>query len=567
MRPGNLFFQASAAVLGLGLAPSAPAQTQPGEVVSHAKISAAAGGFAGPLDHVDAFGSATAALGDLDGDGIGDLAAGALGDDDGGPDRGAVWILFLNADASVKAQSKISATSGGFTGALGDGDRFGSAVGVVEDLDGDGVIELAVGAVRDDDGGTNRGAVWLLFLNADGSVKSQVKISSTSGGFTGALDDFDDFGNSVASLGDLDRDGVTDLAVGAIRDDDGGADRGAVWLLFLNANGTVKSHAKLSTTSGGFGGAVETGDEFGFALAPMGDLDGDGRLELAVGARQDDDGAPEAGSVWILSLQADGSVAGQQKLSALEGGFGGAIDAEDRFGAALAPLGDLDGDGVLDLAAGANQDEDGGNLRGAVWILFLDTDGTVKSEQKISDLEGGFTGQLDDIDDFGRAVACLGDHDGDGVADLAVGALWDDDGGIDKGAVWILHLNARRILDLGQGLAGTSGVPALSAAGTLLAGDAFTLSLTSALPATSAHLFISPFAVNAPFKGGVLVPGVGAPGLRITLPTGPAGAIVLNAAWPGGLPSDFSLYFQAWIADPAGPVGFAASNALQTITP
>ena len=498
MRARILFFLASAAALDLGLLPGAPAQSQPGEVVSHAKISATSGGFAGPLDSVDAFGSATAALGDLDGDGIGDVAVGALGDDDGGPDRGAVWILFLDADASVKAQAKISATSGGFTG---------------------------------------------------------------------ALDDFDDFGNSADSLGDLDADGNGDLAVGAIRDDDGGADRGAVWVLFLNADGTVKSQAKISSTSGGFSGAIETGDEFGFALARLDDLDEDGLIELAVGARQDDDGAADAGSVWILSLQADGSVSSQQKLSALEGGFGGAIDAEDRLGAALAALGDLDGDGVPDLAAGANQDEDGGNLRGAVWILFLQPDGTVKSEQKISDLEGGFTGALDDIDDFGRAVASLGDHDGDGVADLAVGALWDDDGGIDKGAVWILYLNARRIVDLRNGLAGTGGVPTLGAAGTLVAGDPFQLSLVGMLPSTNAHLFISPFAVNAPFKGGVLVPGVGAPGLLVSLPTGPAGAVVLNAAWPGGLPSDFSLYFQAWIQDPAGPAGFAASNGLQAITP
>ena len=562
-----LFFLASAAVVGLGLPPGVPAQTLPGEVVSHAKISATAGGFAGPLDSVDAFGSATAALGDLDGDGIGDLAVGALGDDDGGPDRGAVWILFLNANASVKASTKISATSGGFAGPLHDGDRFGSAVGVVEDLDGDDIVELAVGAVRDDDGGLNRGAVWLLYLKADGTVKSSSKISAAAGGFTGVLDDLDDFGNSVASLGDLDGDGVRDLAVGAIRDDDGGPDLGAVWLLFLKADGTVKSHAKISATSGGFIGALDTGDEFGFALAQLDDLDGDGRIELAVGARQDDDGSPEAGSVYILFLQADGSVSSQQKISALEGGFGGAIDAEDRFGAALAPLGDLDGDGVLDLAVGANQDEDGGNLRGAVWILFLQPDGTVKSQQKISDLEGGFTGQLDDIDDFGRALACLGDHDGDGVADLAVGALWDDDGGNDKGAVWILYLNARRLVDLGNGLAGTHGVPALAAAGTLLAGDPFKLALTGTLEFSVAHLCIGVSVLNAPFKGGVLVPNVGALGIVLALPTGPAGTVTLNAAWPAGLPSDFSLYFQFWIQDAAGAFGFAASNALQAITP
>ncbi len=67
--------------------------------------------------------------------------------------------------------------------------------------------------------------------------------------------------------------------------------------------------------------------------------------------------------------------------------------------------------------------------------------GTVLSHQKISDTEGGFTGILDNNDTFGRSVASLGDLDGDGVSDLAVGAFWDDDGGTDRGAVWVLFLD------------------------------------------------------------------------------------------------------------------------------
>ena len=67
-----------------------------------------------------------------------------------------------------------------------------------------------------------------------GTVLSHQKISDTKGGFKGTLDINDHFGNSVASLGDLDGNGVSDLAVGANRDDDGGAYRGAVWVLFLD---------------------------------------------------------------------------------------------------------------------------------------------------------------------------------------------------------------------------------------------------------------------------------------------------------------------------------------------
>ncbi len=74
----------------------------------------------------------------------------------------------------------------------------------------------------------------MLFLNTDGTVKPHQKVSSAVGGFTGILDDGDLFGNSAVSLGDLDGDGLTDLAVGAPDDDDGGENRGAVWVLFLD---------------------------------------------------------------------------------------------------------------------------------------------------------------------------------------------------------------------------------------------------------------------------------------------------------------------------------------------
>jgi hypothetical protein len=76
-----------------------------------------------------------------------------------------------------------------------------------------------------------------------------------------------------------------------------------------------------------------------------------------------------------------------------------------------------------------------------VWILFLNTDGTVHGHQKISRTEGGFTGVIASFDLFGWSGAWLGDFDQDGHGDLAVGALWDDDGGTDRGAVWILFLD------------------------------------------------------------------------------------------------------------------------------
>ena len=149
----------------------------------------------------------------------------------------------------MKGHQKISATEGNFTGQLDDGDKLGSSLAFIGDFDGDGVGDLAVGAAFDDDGGTDRGAVWVLFLNGDGTVKGHQKISATEGGFTGQLDDLGYWAGSMTPAGDIDGDGVGDLAVGTIYDDDGGEDNGAVWILFMNGPPAVAASLPDTTAT------------------------------------------------------------------------------------------------------------------------------------------------------------------------------------------------------------------------------------------------------------------------------------------------------------------------------
>ncbi|MDP6699031.1 MAG: integrin alpha, partial [Candidatus Latescibacteria bacterium] len=434
----------------LSLCIAVPVLGQTGTVSSFQKISDTEGGFTGTVDDSDNFGQSVTSVGDLDGDGVTDLAVGAYYDDDGGTNRGAMWILFLNANGTTKSYQKISDTAGSFTGTLSDDDRFGSSVASLGDLDGDGVADIAVGARLDDDGGSDRGAVWILFLNTNGTVKSYQKISDTAGTFTGTLDDNDQFGGSVASVGDLDGDGVTDLAVGAYLDDDGGTDRGAVWVLFLTTSGTVKSYQKISDTAGTFTGTLDDADHFGNAVVSVGDLDGDGVIDLAVGAKGDSDGGTYRGAVWILFLNSSGNTKSYRKISDTAGTFTGTLDDNDYFGSSVASVDDLDGDGVADIAVGARLDDDGGTSRGAMWILFLNSNGTTKSYQKISDTAGTFTGTLNNSDRFGKSVASMGDLDGDGITDIAVGATGDDDGGSSRGAMWILFLNQAHFVEVGS---------------------------------------------------------------------------------------------------------------------
>ena len=92
------------------------------------------------------------------------------------------------------------------------------------------------------------------------------------------------FGDGVSNLGDLDADGVTDLAVGASRDDEGATDTGAAWILLLQSDGTVKSETQIGAATPALVGLLSGSDFFGVDVQGIGDLDGDGRPDLAVGA-------------------------------------------------------------------------------------------------------------------------------------------------------------------------------------------------------------------------------------------------------------------------------------------
>jgi hypothetical protein len=439
-RVGSILLRSAA--LALILTATAVLATVP-VVLTQSKISDEKGNFDGSLDPEDNFGWSVTNLGDIDGNGMPEVAVGAPLDDDGDTDAGALWILSLNAQGGVTHYQKISDAAGDLGGTLDFADEFGASVTLVGDLNDDGVPDLAVGAPYTDDAFADTGAVRILFMRSDGTVKGQQKISRLAGDFGGDLSTGDLFGYAVSGLGDLNGDGIPDLAVGAPFDDDGSANTGAVYILFLRADGTVNSYQKISTQSGLFRGKLHSGDRFGNAVAALGDVDGDGILDIAVGAPQDDDGSgTNLGAVWILFLAANGKVNNEQKISKVYGELNQNLKGGDLFGWGLAALGDIDRNGVPDLAVGAPFDDDGsGYEKGAIYELSLLPDGTVKESRKISQTQGGFTGNLAPGDNFGTSLAAIGDLDENGLGDLIVGAPNDDDGnGNNTGAVWVLFM-------------------------------------------------------------------------------------------------------------------------------
>ncbi|MCP4963476.1 MAG: hypothetical protein GY925_29935, partial [Actinomycetia bacterium] len=247
----------------------------------------------------------------------------------------------------------------------------GTSAAGVGDLDGDGIVDIAVGALFDDDGGTARGAVYVLFLNADGTVKAEQKISSVTGGLTGPLDNSDQFGISVAGVGDLDGDGTIGLMAGAFNDDDGGTNRGAVYVLDLAV--PAVDHCAVDSDSDGLWDCEEdanTDADDDPATSPGPDTDGDTTPNYL---DNDDDGDGTLTSAESADPNADGD-----PRDALDSDWDGQPD-------------------YLDLP------------------VTVASDGTVASEQKISDTVGGLSAVLDDSDNFGISTASIGDVDGDGI--------------------------------------------------------------------------------------------------------------------------------------------------------
>jgi hypothetical protein len=296
--------------------------------------------------------------------------------------------------------------------------EFGSSCAFLGDVNGDGVEDIAVGAPKDSYLGHFHGALWIGLLDSSSSARRWVEIREGMPGFPFHMGEFADFGVSVVGLGDLNGDGIPDLAVGATRWSEAGHSRGGVWILSLTREATIARAVEI----GGDPKCVEAGvyseAGFGCSIANLGDIDGDGYPELAIGQEPSfDTGLKNGRRVFIVSLGAGGVVRWVKTLHDKSDGF-----SQDYswFGYAVAGIGDVDGDGVPDLAISNIFDSDGGKLRGAVWIVFLKRDGSMKAQQKISCWHGRFDGILHDDSNFGRALCAPGDIDGDGVPDLLV---------------------------------------------------------------------------------------------------------------------------------------------------
>ena len=405
-------------------------------VVSAKKVSNSAGGLNDyySLSDGDSFGSSLSVVGDLDGDGVDDIAVGAKYDSHGGMYAGAVYILFGNVSGGVKDAQKISSlygspsTNGGLL--IREFDYFGSSVAGVGDLDGDSVPDLVVGSPGANcnacEGSLPTGNILILLLNADGTVKSVTPVDDRAM----PLDEYDQYGSSVSSLGDVDDDGTFDIIVGARLDDGGNANAGAIYILFMSTGSSVRAFQKISNTYGSLSSFYYLGEEIYFgASCTFLSLN-----DVAVGAP-----SSTGGAVFILSLTASGIVQAAQLISNQTASFSNfyTLSSVSSFGSSVSNPGDIDGDGNVDLVVGAAGISDDGIKAGAVFALFLNANYTVHVAQKFSETLGGLSSfySLGGGDKFGSSSTVL-NVTKDSVQ-LVVGAIGKTSS---TGAVYFLSL-------------------------------------------------------------------------------------------------------------------------------
>ncbi|MCP3977614.1 MAG: peptidoglycan DD-metalloendopeptidase family protein [bacterium] len=307
------------------------------------------------------------------------------------------------------------------------------------DFNGDGYSDLAIGAPGEAIGSIDgAGAVNVIYGTASGldSAGNQlwhqdrpgIKFDAETG---------DAFGAALA-CGDFDDDTYDDLAVGVPHESIGSANprpgAGAVNVIYGSASGLSSADDQVwHQASAGVPGAAEAGDRFGASLA-VGDFDGDGIEDLAIGAPGEDVGnLGNAGAVNVLLGSNAGLTAtGSQIWHQDSPNIGGGAEGDDRFGESLA-TGNFDGDPYDDLAIGAPGEGvvvGGTNLAdaGAVHVFYGTASGlSAVGDQLWHQATPGVRGAAEAWDIFGAALAA-GDFNDDGEDDLAIGAPRDSVG-------------------------------------------------------------------------------------------------------------------------------------------
>ncbi|NRA58515.1 MAG: FG-GAP repeat protein, partial [Phycisphaerales bacterium] len=316
------------------------------------------------------------------------------------------------------------------------GDYSGESVASAGDVNGDGVDDLIIGAIYGDPGGRrNAGETYVVFGRSDGFPASlgPDDLDGTNGFRIAGVAASDKSGTAVAGAGDLNGDGVEDLVIGATdTNGDSARLRGGAYVVFGSRDGfdPVVSLADLDGSNGFELAGTGLDGLLGGSVSAAGDLNGDGVDDAIVGARfSSPGGVRDAGAAYVVFGSEDGFPA-ILPTDQLDGTNGVALNGaapDDFAGYAVSRAGDLNGDGIYDVAVGAAYAGDigeGFRAQGYAYVVFGRSVG-FPAAIDLGDLDGADGFRMEgatNTDGAGRSLAGGGDLNGDGFDDLVVGA-------------------------------------------------------------------------------------------------------------------------------------------------
>lgn len=345
-------------------------------------------------------GSAVSCAGDVNGDGYSDIMVSAPHYDKLQKDIGLVNIYF-GSNMGIDANSFIQLAGSEME------ENFGLSVACAGDINGDGYADVMVGSRFQGKGPAGEGIVKIYQGFQLGINKKPV--STIKGGQANAL-----LGQSIASGGDVNGDGYSDIVIGAHVYDHGQADEGIVLIWHGAPGGPITNRTALSCNP--------PESAFGYSVSGAGDVDGDGYGDIIVGAPHYDNGQSEEGAAFLFKGTPNGI--GQIPSNILE-----ADQADAGFGTSVSSAGDVNGDGFGDIIVGAMHYDDGENEEGAAFVYFGSSSGIGPVPVQ---LESNKTGAW-----FGCAVAHAGDLNDDGFSEVVIGAMNYSNGQSEEGALYV----------------------------------------------------------------------------------------------------------------------------------
>ncbi len=338
-------------------------------------------------------GFSVASAGDVNGDGYSDVIVGAPGYDDNQPDQGAAFLF-------TGSSTGLSPLGFPYFGDAIQGAEFGWSVSSAGDVNGDGYSDVVVGSSRYSNGETNEGAIYIFYGSAGGLSNSSTKIESNQSAAS--------FGGTVASAGDINGDGYSDVIVGAFNyklppnpDTDG-----AAFVFTGSANGIIivasdtLAVASPNTSAG----------QFGLSVSSAGDVNGDGFSDVIVGSKYYfEQGSNFLGAAFVYH----GSQTGLPKSPSL---MLPGKTIENPFAEYVSSAGDLNGDGFSDVLVSDNA---------SVYVYYGAPDGSgisLQSEKALNYINTSMT--------------CAGDVNADGYSDIIIGNHYFDN---NSGRTLVFH--------------------------------------------------------------------------------------------------------------------------------